>query len=172
MRRQIAFLSQRHSLLGGSILDNLSGFDVPRNGERAIALARKLGIEGVLRDNGEALSERTAEAAEAKLSASLVNAICIVRALAADPTAILFDEANLSLDRELDQKLLGYLAEIKPAKAMVIVSHRPSYLALADRVYELRSGRLLQVYEADRAGRRGWWRRGAEGEAPRLANAS
>ena len=55
---------------------------------------------------------------------------------------ILFDEANSSLDRESDEKLKEVLAMYCGNAAMVLISHRPSFLKLADRVYVLRDRTL------------------------------
>jgi ABC-type bacteriocin/lantibiotic exporter with double-glycine peptidase domain len=59
-----------------------------------------------------------------------------------EPHLILFDEAYVQLDRASDEKLLTLLQEYVGKCTMVIVSHRPSYLNLADRVFVIRNGGL------------------------------
>jgi ABC-type bacteriocin/lantibiotic exporter with double-glycine peptidase domain len=66
--------------------------------------------------------------------------IALIRALTLveDPKLILFDEANTFLDQDSDARLLDLLNSYREKCAMVIVSHRPSYLQLADTNYVIR----------------------------------
>ena len=70
--------------------------------------------------------------------------ISIVRALSSQPHVILFDEANTAIDSDGDQRVRQLLARLKTDCALVLVSHRPSLLSLADTVYDLEDGGLRQ----------------------------
>ena len=78
--------------------------------------------------------------------------IALVRALTLvdDPRLILFDEANTFLDQKSDAQLLDLLQERRGNCAMAIVSHRPSYLALADRSYQIRGRGLDEMKNGPR----------------------
>jgi len=76
------------------------------------------------------------------LPAGVRQIITIIRALVRKPSVILFDEANISLDMRGDQLLRDYFAELKGKCTMVMVTHRPSLIALADKIYSLVDGRL------------------------------
>jgi ATP-binding cassette, subfamily C, bacterial LapB len=67
-----------------------------------------------------------------------------------DPRLILFDEANTFLDQKSDALLLDLLRERSGNCAMAIVSHRPSYLALADRSFQIRGRGLDEITNAPR----------------------
>jgi len=62
---------------------------------------------------------------------------------------VLFDEANSYLDAAGDAMLRGALEELKGNTTLVLVSHRPSLLQLADEIYEIKDGQL--VHRASRA---------------------
>jgi ABC-type bacteriocin/lantibiotic exporter with double-glycine peptidase domain len=72
----------------------------------------------------------------------------MARALARRPRIILFDEANGGLDEAGDARLKKALAALKGKATIIIVSHRPSLLQLADRRYDLREGRLVPSGDA------------------------
>jgi ABC-type bacteriocin/lantibiotic exporter with double-glycine peptidase domain len=59
-----------------------------------------------------------------------------------EPRLILFDEAYSQLDRDSDERLHNLMREFVGKCTMLIVSHRPSYLNLADRVFVVRDGEL------------------------------
>ena len=73
--------------------------------------------------------------------------IALIRALTLveDPKLILFDEANTFLDQDSDARLLELLSQYRGKCALVIVSHRPSYLGLADTSYVIRDHGVHQA---------------------------
>jgi ATP-binding cassette subfamily C protein LapB len=59
------------------------------------------------------------------------------------PRVLLFDEANASMDSRGDTILHSVLKGLKGRCTLVLVSHRPSTLKLADHIYDLVDGRLI-----------------------------
>lgn len=55
---------------------------------------------------------------------------------------LLFDEANTQLDQQTDRALCTLLARLAGHCTVLLVSDRPSTLALATRQYMLAGGRL------------------------------
>ena len=74
--------------------------------------------------------------------------IVIARALAGGQRIILFDEANSAFDAQTDAHLKQVLAGLKGKCTMVLVSHRPSLLALSDRIYDIQDGKLVERDQA------------------------
>lgn len=72
----------------------------------------------------------------------LLQRLAIARAMAAKPRVIVFADACNALDRRGDALALRALARHRGDFALVLVTHRPSYQRLADRVLELVDGRL------------------------------
>ncbi|MEO5363504.1 MAG: hypothetical protein H7838_07760, partial [Magnetococcus sp. DMHC-8] len=75
----------------------------------------------------------------------------IARGLATSPRFVLFDEANMAIDGNGDEKLRQVLQGLRGKATLVLVSHRPSLLKLADRVLELRAGRLTPLHSTTEA---------------------
>lgn len=142
VQRQIALLPQTGTIITGTMLENMTMFDERLN-ETVIDIAHQMGLDRIVAGMKLGYETRLGESNAETLPAGVRQLIAIVRALAHDPSVILFDEANLSLDMSADQLLRDYLAQRKGSCTLVLVTHRPSLLSLADRVLTLSAGRLV-----------------------------
>lgn len=95
------------------------------------------------------LGDRLHHLAE-ELSMGERQRVLIARALSTGPQLLLADEPTGSLDTPRSREVLGLLQEIcqSDGVAMLLVTHDPQAAAIANRVYTLRDGRLLD-YEPD-----------------------
>ena len=79
----------------------------------------------------------------ANLSGGIRQRIGLARALYGDPALLVLDEPNSSLDDDGDISLMGALAQAKArGTALVVVTHRPQILDLADKLLILREGQM------------------------------
>ncbi|MEW8383764.1 MAG: hypothetical protein AB2704_18070, partial [Candidatus Thiodiazotropha taylori] len=76
------------------------------------------------------------------LSEGVRQKIVMVRSLIGHPNIILFDDANANFDIKNDAKLMALIKKMKGSRTLVIVSHRPSFLRICDKQFELRDGQL------------------------------
>ena len=74
---------------------------------------------------------------ERKLSGGERQLVAVARALATVLPVLLLDEPTSALDPGSEQKLLSKLVELRGKRTIVIVTHRPAPLAIADVVVEL-----------------------------------
>lgn len=144
IRRQIGYMPQGAALFHGTILENLTMFRVAEFEGRALEVCRALGIDHVINRLPRGFETVVGAGAENELSVGLRQGIAMARVLVDKPRILLFDEANAALDAKTDTKLKDALAALKGESTMILVSHRPSLLALADRLYVLEEGRLVE----------------------------
>lgn len=80
----------------------------------------------------------------AELSMGQRQRVALARALAADPDLILADEPTASLDAVSGQSAMRVLKDLcgRLGKTMIVVTHDPRILPLADRVVSLSDGGL------------------------------
>lgn len=78
------------------------------------------------------------------LSGGQKQRVAISRALAVDPRILVFDDALSAVDTETEELILGKLLREREGRTSIIVSHRVSTLASADRVAVIEHGRLVQ----------------------------
>lgn len=77
------------------------------------------------------------------LSGGQVQRLALARALYMDCDYLLLDEPTAALDAETEQQLLATFKELAATTGVVIVSHRPAPIQVADAVWELVDGRLV-----------------------------
>lgn len=145
----VAYIPQRPVLFRGTILENMTGFKGDGKVLRALDIADRLGLSEVFARMPRGLDTQVGDTAAAGIPSGVAQRITIVRALLEAPKLILFDEANSALDSDSDARLKALLADLRPDAAMLIISHRPSLLAIADRQYVLTGGRLVAPQPAE-----------------------
>lgn len=139
---QIGLLTQSGSVVTGTLLQNMTMFDSSLNAA-ALDMAKQLGLDRVVAGLKMGYETPLGESNAETLPAGIKQLIAIVRVLIRNPSVILFDEANITLDMPGDQALREYLERRKGECTMILVTHRPSLLSMADRVLYLEGGRLV-----------------------------
>ncbi len=84
-----------------------------------------------------------------KLSGGQRQRIALARALLRDPEILILDEATSQIDMRSEQLIRQSLAEHRGKRTMIIITHREKLLELADVIYEVQDGRLVEVSEAE-----------------------
>ncbi len=147
LRSQVCYLPQRGILFEGTILENLTMFQVEDRLAKAFEVATRLGLTDVIARLPEGYDTKVSNGPEDGLPVSIKQRLAIARSLALvdHPRIILFDEANALLDPQSDLQLVDLLREYRGSATMVIVSHRPKVLNLADRVYSIHNGQMVEM---------------------------
>ena len=78
------------------------------------------------------------------LSGGQKQRIALARALAANPSILLLDDALSAVDGETEERILSALLEERAGKTTLVVSHRISTLRNADQIIVLDGGRITQ----------------------------
>ncbi len=86
-----------------------------------------------------------ADAFPDKLSGGEQQRVAIARALAQEPALVLADEPTGNLDEETGHRVLDLLLQLtrKVGKTLVMATHNPEIIPLADRVCRIHDGQLL-----------------------------
>lgn len=141
LRQQVGVVPQDVQLFAGTIAENIALGAADRQFERVVAAAKFVGAhEFILRlpaGYDTRLSERGGG-----LSAGQRQLISIARALIRNPRLLVLDEATSGLDTATEEALLINLKRASRGRTIVMVTHRLSALAIADRVVYLADGRV------------------------------
>ncbi|MFG3223744.1 ABC transporter ATP-binding protein [Kitasatospora sp. NPDC048194] len=88
-----------------------------------------------------------------ELSGGQQQRVAIARALANDPGLIIADEPTGQLDSETGRSIMELLRAVVRSEGVTVLvaTHDPTLMELADRVIELRDGRIVEPESADRA---------------------
>ena len=147
LRRQIGLVPQSAFLFNGTIRDNIGfGADAPTQDQidRAARFAQASEFISQLPDGMDTLiGDRGL-----RLSGGQRQRIALARALINDPPILLFDEATSMFDEEGEAGFIAACVEALKGRTVLLVTHRPATLALADRVLSLDDGALSEVLPA------------------------
>ncbi|MDU0340927.1 ATP-binding cassette domain-containing protein [Bosea rubneri] len=139
LTRHLGVVMQNSRLFSGSIYDNIrgvSGIDLAL----AWDYAAEVGLADELRALPMGLHTIIGETG-AGLSTGQVQRVLIARALARRPSILVLDEAMSALDGASQQHILGVLERL--AVTRILVAHRPSTLAKADRLILFERGSVV-----------------------------
>jgi len=136
LRGRVAVVSQDPFLFAGSVADNIaygSEDTGPGTVTEAAGLAGAAAVIEALPDGYE--TEVGDEGA--LLSGGQRQVVMIVRAVHRRPRLLVLDEPTSSLDDEVAARVLAALRELPWRPTVLLISHDPVVLALADRRYEV-----------------------------------
>lgn len=77
-----------------------------------------------------------------KLSGGQKQRLAIARSLLIDPKIIFLDEATSALDEENEKRIMENLTEEYPSLTIILISHKPSIIALMDKKISLSKERI------------------------------
>jgi hypothetical protein len=89
-----------------------------------------------------------------RLSGGQKQRIALARALLKDPPILVLDEATAMFDPEGEAEFIAECHEVLKQRTVILITHRPASLALADRVLRLDAGRLNGVKDSSIAASR------------------
>jgi ABC-type multidrug transport system fused ATPase/permease subunit len=139
MRAHVALAFQESFLFGDSVRENLTlGADIGDD-EVWWALARAR-ADGFVRRLPQGLGQPLGERG-VTLSGGQRQRLCLARALLRRPGLLMLDDATSAVDATVERQVLDGLRSALEATTL-IVAHRVSTIALADRVVYLEGGRI------------------------------
>lgn len=142
--RHVGFVRAQPLIFRGTIRDNLTGFGhINEVGAREVATL--LGVDKDIATLPAGLDTFLSGNDTDNIPMGMKQKISIVRALAAKPKLILFDNADYALDAVSYGKLYQLLARLRGNVSMILVSDDMNISALADMHYMLEEGKIIKT---------------------------
>jgi putative ABC transport system ATP-binding protein len=141
LRRRIGFIFQNHNLLG--FLTARQNVAMALETQAAVPERERLRRAGDLLA-AVGLAEH-AEKVPAKLSGGQRQRVAVARALAGEPGLVLADEPTAALDKVSGAEVVHLLRDLAKSRGVPIlmVTHDPRILDIADRVVSMEDGRIV-----------------------------
>jgi ATP-binding cassette subfamily C exporter for protease/lipase len=135
----VGYLPQGVELFEGTLAENIARFG-ELDMRKVEAAARAVGLHELIMQLPEGYSTSVGRDG-AKLSGGQRQRVALARAIYGDPVYVVLDEPNSSLDEAGDEALARAITLMKSRGAtFVVMTHRTSVLAVADKMLVLRDG--------------------------------
>jgi len=145
LRKAIGVVSQHAQLKNGTLKENLLyGVDDRPGVELEESIAEVIEVVQLKEFVGQLPEGLNTPVGEdgVQLSGGQRQKLALARTLLVNPSILLLDESTSMFDEEAEQLFIRSCKELFEGKTVLISSHRPSILALADRILTLHDGKL------------------------------
>ncbi|QCQ15299.1 ABC transporter ATP-binding protein [Microbacterium sp. RG1] len=143
LRRAIVMVTQEAYLFSGTVADNIAlgkpdaTLDEVR--DAAMAVGAHAFIEALPDGYDTDVNKRGG-----RVSAGQRQLISFARAFLANPAVLILDEATASLDIPSERQIQSALGTLLADRTAIIIAHRLSTVAIADRVLVMEHGRIVE----------------------------
>ncbi|WP_437227987.1 ABC transporter ATP-binding protein [Planctomicrobium sp. SH661] len=143
LHHHMGFVLQQNFLFFGTVGDNIR-FGKPRATDQEIRdVLDRLGCDDLLDSLTDGLNTQVGERG-AILSSGQRQLVCFARALIADPSILILDEATSSIDSATEARLQNALNILVAGRTSFVVAHRLSTIRHADQVLVLDHGHVVE----------------------------
>jgi ATP-binding cassette subfamily B protein len=143
LRAQIGVVPQEPVLFSASIEENVRYGRPGASHEEVVAACRAANADAFVRAFPEGYATRVGERGQ-QLSGGQRQRIAVARAVLKDPRILLLDEATSALDAESEALVQDALERLMVGRTAIVIAHRLSTVAGADRVVVLEGGRVAE----------------------------
>jgi ATP-binding cassette, subfamily B, bacterial len=143
LRREVILITQENFLFDGSIADNIALGKPDASRAEIVAAARAIGADPFIAALPAGYDELVGKRG-GRLSAGQRQLISFARAFLAAPALLILDEATSLLDIPSERLVQDALHTVLTGRTAVIIAHRLSTVAIADRVLVLSRGVIIE----------------------------
>lgn len=143
LRQRISVVLQDTFIFSGTIMENIRFGRPDATDEEVIEAAKVVGADDFIQRLSDGY-EMEVEERGSILSAGERQLLSFARALLADPTILILDEATASIDTETEVKIQTALNRLLKGRTAIIIAHRLSTIREADNIYVLENGSILE----------------------------
>ena len=143
LRRAVVMVTQEAYLFSGSVSENLRLGRPEATDAEVEAAATAVGAHEFITSLPEGYATDVNKRG-GRLSSGQRQLLSFARAFLADPTVLILDEATASLDIPSERLVQRGLQTLLADRTAIIIAHRLSTVAIADRVVVMEHGRIVE----------------------------
>lgn len=139
----IGYVLQTPHLFSGTISDNIRYGRLDATQEEIIKAAVLVGADAFISQLPEGYDTQVGEGG-AMLSTGQKQLISFARAVIAEPSIFILDEATSAIDTEAEQLIQNALVRVLENRTSLIIAHRLSTIRACDRILVIEGGRIIE----------------------------
>jgi ATP-binding cassette subfamily B protein len=143
-RHRLGVVPQESYLFAGTVRDSIRYARPDASEAEVEAAARATGAHDMISGLPDGYDHQVSERGR-NLSAGQRQLIALARAQLADPAILLLDEATAALDLAAEAAVNHAISELTAARTTIVVAHRLTTAARADRIVVMDSGRIAEI---------------------------
>jgi ATP-binding cassette subfamily B protein len=143
LRREVVLITQESFLFEGTVAENIRLGRPAATDAEVEAAARAIGAHAFISAMPDGYATKVGKRG-GKLSAGQRQLLSFCRAFIAAPSVLVLDEATALLDIPSERLVQSALRTVLAGRTALIIAHRLSTVAIADRVLVLRAGRVTE----------------------------
>lgn len=143
LRNSITLVTQEAYLFSGSVADNIRMGKPDATDDDILAAAKAVGAHDFISALPDGYDTDVNKRGN-RLSSGQRQLVSFCRAFIADPRVLILDEATASLDIPSERLIQQGLTTLLAGRTAIIIAHRLSTVAIADRVLVMDGGRIVE----------------------------
>ncbi|MGA5133371.1 ABC transporter ATP-binding protein [Streptomyces olivoreticuli] len=148
LRAAIGLVPEDSFLFSAPIRDNIAYGHPDATDEEIRAAARAAQADGFISELPDGYATEVGEQG-LTLSGGQRQRVALARAILTDPRLLLLDDATSAVDARVEHEIHEALRGVMAGRTTLLIAHRASTLALADRIAVLDGGRLADIGTAE-----------------------
>ncbi|MFI7350475.1 ABC transporter ATP-binding protein [Streptomyces sp. NPDC049936] len=143
LRRGVVMVTQEAFLFSGTVADNIAIGRPEASREEIERAAKAIGAHDFIAALPDGYDTDVRKRG-GRISAGQRQLVAFARALLADPAVLILDEATSSLDVPGERAVQRAMTTVLKGRTAVVIAHRLSTVAIADRVLVMEHGRIVE----------------------------
>lgn len=143
LHSNLGYVLQAPHLFSGTIKENIRYGDLNASDEAIVEAAKRVSAHEFIMNMEEGYDTEVGEGG-GRLSTGQKQLISFARAILANPSIFILDEASSSIDTETEQIIQIAIESVLHDKTTFIIAHRLSTIVNADRILLIDKGRIVE----------------------------
>ncbi|MEZ3415930.1 type I secretion system permease/ATPase [Pantoea dispersa] len=141
-RKAVGFVSQDARLFYGTLRENVMIGRPDATANELLRVLNLTGLDHVAARHPSGINLSVGEGGEG-LSGGQRQLVSLARTLLTQPKVLLMDEPTSAMDSMTESQFLTHLRRASEGHTLIVVTHRPSILALVDRIIVVEEGKIV-----------------------------
>ena len=143
LHSNLGYVLQAPHLFSGTIKENIRYGDLTASDEAIVEAAKRVSAHEFIMNMEDGYDTEVGEGG-GRLSTGQKQLISFARAILANPSIFILDEASSSIDTETEQIIQTAIESVLQDKTTFIIAHRLSTIVNADRILLIDKGRIVE----------------------------